>query len=276
MENLTNFSGIALLAAAIFYLAAFLVSLSFIFRGDPGKLPQFTRRFLLLGLVAQGLSFAAEARVSGLVLPVLSFSGALNFFALSIVVIYFLLGLKREIRTFSLVASPVLFMLLLMSFIGYSISAKPFDYKMTLPFVIHIVATFFAYGAFFVSFTSSIFYLVQSDLLKRKRSDSIFYKLPSLETLHEIINETIDWGFVLLTLGMVIAGLWLFKLEGAISEWHTGGKLFLSLLVWAIYLTIMITKGLGFAKGKNAALLSLGAFSFTMLAFLGARLTGTF
>ncbi len=271
-----NFSGLALLAAALFYLAAFLVSLSFIFKGDPGKLPQYTRRFLLAGLIAQGLSFVAEASVSNLILPVLSFSGALNFFALSIVVIYFLLGLKREIRTFSLVASPVLFMLLLMSFIGYSISAKPFDYKMTLPFIIHIVATFFAYGAFFVSFTSSVFYLVQSDLLKRKKPDIRFYKLPSLETLHEIISETIDWGFAHLTLGMVVAGFWLFKIEGTVSEWHTDGKLVLSLLVWAVYLTIVITKGLGFAKGRNAALLSLGAFGFTMLAFLGARLTGTF
>jgi HemX protein len=147
---------------------------------------------------------------------------------------------------------------------------------MTLPFVIHIAATFFAYGAFFVSFTSSIFYLAQSNVLKRKRPGHLFYKLPSLETLHEIINETLDWGFLLLTLGMVFAGLWLFKMEGAVSDWHTGGKLVLSLLVWVIYGLIMVTKGLGFAKGKNAALLSLGAFGFAMAAFLGARLVGTF
>jgi len=265
-----------LFAATLFYAAAFIASLIFITRGEIGTFPLYTRRLLAAGLLMQLLFFILEAFQKNVLLPVVSFSGSISFFAFTIVVIYFVLGLRREIRTFGLIVTPTVVILLMMALFGYTGAVEPLTFQMTLPFWIHIVATFFSYGAFFVSFVSALFYLVQNRVLKSKNPGPLFYKLPSLETLQHIIQETMVGGFILLTVGILFAGLWLFRLTGLDTTWHGESKLILSFLVWAAYLVILIGKSLGYGRGKNAALLSLGAFSFAMVAFLGARLMGLF
>jgi ABC-type uncharacterized transport system permease subunit len=270
------YSQVFLLLAALLYFISAFYSVLFVTRGEVGRLPRYTRRFLVGGLIAQIIYGVLQARLLQSMIPMSQLADVLSFFAIAIVLIYFLIGIKREIRTFTIVLSPFLFLLVLLAAIAYTAPTKVLDMPLTAAFIVHIISIFLSYGAFFVSFISAAFYLLQSRGLKHKTPSPYWVKFPGLESLRAIFNETILVGFVLMTLSILSAYFLIAASSDGVGDWHSASKLLVSLLVWGIYLLILLGRAFGFFKGKNSAWVSVGAFSLVMLAFLGIRFYGYF
>jgi len=160
------YSQLFLLLAALLYFISAFYSVLFVSRGEVGRLPRYTRRFLVGGLTAQIIYGVLQARLLQSMVPMSQLADVLSFFAIAIILIYFLIGIKREIRTFTIVVSPFLFLLVLLAAIAYTAPIKALEIPLTAAFIVHITSIFLSYGAFFVSFTSAVFYLLQSRGLK--------------------------------------------------------------------------------------------------------------
>lgn len=133
---------------------------------------------------------------------------------------------------------------------------------------LHTVCSLFSYAAFLVAFVSGVLFLLQERQLKRKRMGLLFHRLPSLEVLDRVNFFSLGIGFGLLTLGVgcgflgsrILFGRW----------WASDPKALLTVLVWALYLSLWVTRLRAALRGRRVAWLSVVGFSVVLVAVLSA------
>ena len=131
--------------------------------------------------------------------------------------------------------------------------------------VAHIALIFTGYAALFISFAASLLYLVQERSLKSKMPNRARLRLPPLETIDEIGFRSLLLGFPAMTLGL-IAGVVVAQANyGRIDLLDP--KIFLSLLMWAVYLLMVFTRWNAGWRGRRAAYLAAGAFAAAVVAW---------
>lgn len=133
--------------------------------------------------------------------------------------------------------------------------------------MIHIVPAILGISALFLTFASSILYLVQERALKTHRPVRFFLKLPSLERCERLGYQSLTWGFVLLTF-VVITGVATAGLTG--GEWGVLAREKWSLLAWLIFAVVMYDRIFsGGWRGRKAAYLSIVGFAVMILRMIG-------
>src|SRR5262249_48413174 len=131
--------------------------------------------------------------------------------------------------------------------------------------VAHITLIFTGYAALFISFAASLLYLVQERSLKSKHPNTTRLRLPPLETIDEIGFRSLLLGFPSMTLGL-IAGIVVAQASfGRIDLLDP--KIFLSLLMWAVYMLMVFTRWNAGGRGRRAAYLATGAFAAALVAW---------
>jgi ABC-type transport system involved in cytochrome c biogenesis permease subunit len=128
----------------------------------------------------------------------------------------------------------------------------------TLWFPVHVGLILAGIGGFAVSFTLSVLFLVVRARLKQKRLHDIG-RLPSLDALDRRNTLAMAVGFVALTAGMAVGGMW------AIT--HPGRPAGADLTVWATFgLWLWYAAGLHVRlvsgwSGRTAAVFGVGGFA---------------
>ena len=69
--------------------------------------------------------------------------------------------------------------------------------------LVHITTVLVGYASLVLAAVASIFYLLQERQLKRKNVNPTYNRLPPLATLDRIINQSMNAGFVFITVGTV-------------------------------------------------------------------------
>ncbi len=131
--------------------------------------------------------------------------------------------------------------------------------------LIHITMAILSYGAFSLSFVFSILYLLQYDLLKRKRWGTRLLRLADLEKLERLSYITAVIGVPMLLLSLILGLQWAFlKLPG--MPWYDIKIIgsFLLLTVYSIYLYLRIVKNL---SGKKLAIWNVASFLIVLINF---------
>jgi len=138
--------------------------------------------------------------------------------------------------------------------------------------VAHIALIFTGYAALFISFSASLLYLVQERSLKSKHPNKTPVRLPPLETIDEIGFRSLLLGFPSMTLGL-IAGIVVAQANyGRIDLLDP--KIFLSLVMWAVYLLMVFTRWNAGWRGRRAAYLAAGAFAAALIAWSANYFSG--
>lgn len=244
---------------------------------------------LYAGFLVATLLILYESRVRGVYLPVTGLGQALFFFSWSMVLIYLALAWKIPLDTFGLVLAPLVLAMSTAAFFlpgGETFPAPPLPSGSpaltkavlarlpALPesrwFAVHVLAAFFAYASFALSFVGALLYLVQNHELKRRRSSTFYHKLPPLEVLETVVYRTIVLGLPLLTGALASGFLWSKEMFGAF--WHWEPKFVLSVATWVFYLAILLAHYLYAFRGKKVVLVSILAFGFVLCTFLGVNL----
>jgi ABC-type transport system involved in cytochrome c biogenesis permease subunit len=91
--------------------------------------------------------------------------------------------------------------------------------------------------------------------LKRKSSSKLFDRLPPLVTLDSVIARAMGLGFLLITLGTVIALIWAFVESG--TRWVGEARVVVALITWALCLVMVFLRTSAGWRGRKAALLSI-------------------
>ncbi|WML40740.1 cytochrome c biogenesis protein CcsA [Neobacillus sp. OS1-2] len=131
--------------------------------------------------------------------------------------------------------------------------------------LIHITMAILSYGAFSLSFVFSSLYLLQYDLLKRKKWGTRLLRLADLEKLEKSSYILAVIGVPMLLLSVILGLQWAFlKVPG--MPWYDMKIIgsFLLLTAYSIYLYLRIAKNI---SGKKLAIWNTGSFLIVLINF---------
>lgn len=130
-----------------------------------------------------------------------------------------------------------------------------------LPF--HVTMNLFGVALFSLAFASAALYLVQERLLKQKKIEGLFRRLPPLDALDRAEHRFLLAGFPLLTLGVVTGTLWARRVEmGSASDLLRAG---FGYLTWALIAGVLFLRAAAGWRGRRAAYGTIAGFGFAVL-----------
>jgi len=136
----------------------------------------------------------------------------------------------------------------------------------------HIALIFTGYAALVLSFGASLLYLVQESSLKSKNPNRIFSQLPALQVIDEIGYRSLLLGFPFMTLGLIAGSVVAEAKFGRVD--FLDPKVFLSVLMWAVYLIMVYTRWNAGWRGRRAAILASVAFAAAVVAWAANYFSG--
>ncbi|MBU8879587.1 cytochrome c biogenesis protein CcsA [Bacillus sp. FJAT-29790] len=199
--------------------------------------------------------------------PVLTIFEGLYFYAW--VLITLSLGINRLLR--------VDFIVFFTNVLGFIIMAihtfAPVQYESNVMaqqliselLLIHITVAILSYGAFSLSFVFSALYLIQYDLLKRKKWGKRLLRLADLSKLQQMSYVLNVIGVPMLIISLILGTQWAYiKVPQMI--WYDPKVIgsFIVLAVYSIYLYLKVSKGL---TGKKLAYWNVASFLIVLINF---------
>src|SRR5438105_15861164 len=98
---------------------------------------------------------------------------------------------------------------------------------------LHIPVLFVSYMIFTAAFTVGILYLWQERQMKSKHLQELSYQLPSLEALDTLISKLIAVALPMLTIGILLGGIWAYRAAGHFWNWDPSETW--ALITWLVY-----------------------------------------
>jgi len=139
-------------------------------------------------------------------------------------------------------------------------------------FYLHVVFAFVGYASFAVASASAVMYLLQRRQLKAKKSfDSVFNRLPSLEVLDDLSEKLINMGFPLFTIAIAAGIYWAHNSDILGPDWPSDPKMLFTGITWLLYIALFHIRLFAVARGKRVAQLTIIAFAFVVITFLGTQ-----
>ncbi len=217
-----------------------------------------------LGMVFQFVSLTEAVLLSGQ-LTLTSVHNSESFLALLVMAAFMIVYLVYRTTSPGIVVFPLVFVL---TFVAAT-TQQPF--LLASPgmrrgwLFAHIAMIFTGYAALFLSFAASLLYLVQERRLKSKKAANIRLRLPALEVIDEIGYRSLLLGFPFMTLGLVAGSIVAQSTYGRVDLLDP--KIFLSLVMWAVYMVMVFTRWNAGWRGRRAAYLAAGAVVAAVIAW---------
>ena len=131
--------------------------------------------------------------------------------------------------------------------------------------LVHVSMLLIGYAALFLSFLSSLLYLVQSRSLKSKQPSRLISRLPALQALDDLGYKSLLLGFPFMTVGLLIGSVIAHERFG--SRYFADPKVVLSLFTWGVYMLLIYTRWSSGWRGRKAAYLATFAFAAAVCAW---------
>lgn len=177
-----------------------------------------------------------------------------SMLALLISTVFLLIVWRYRTLSFGIFALPLAFLLAVVPALG------PDKYTFSSPVIrsgwlfLHITGLLTAYAALIFSLVASFLYLLQERRLKNKRSPGFLDWLPPLETMDQIAQTTLVLGFCGMTIGLFAGSL--IAQESFGSAYFADPKIWLSFIMWGLYVVLLFVQRSTGLRGLKAAYLS--------------------
>jgi len=251
----------------ILYLIATAGFLFFIIKKNK-KVGFWSHRILLAGFALNSIYLALGYYQLGAV-PALNFKGALSFFSWTIIGAYIIFQLRFRIMVLGSFVVPFsTFLMIISSTIPISpITVRPIFKGFWLP--LHVATALLGDAIFAIAFIAGVMYLIQEHQIKTKRLGAFYSRLPSLNSLDSINYQAINYGFLLLTIGMITGSIVAQGSHG--SYWLWDPKEVWSLITWLCYAALLHQRMAVGWRGRRSALMSIGCFFILIFTFIGVN-----
>ena len=251
----------------ILYLIATAGFLFFIIKKNK-KAGFWSHRILLAGFALNSIYLALGYYQLGAV-PALNFRGALSFFSWTIIGAYIIFQLRFRIMVLGSFVVPFsTFLMIISSTIPISpITVRPIFKGFWLP--LHVATALLGDAIFAIAFIAGVMYLIQEHQIKSKRLGAFYSRLPSLNSLDSINYQAINYGFLLLTIGMITGSIVAQGSHG--SYWLWDPKEVWSLITWLCYAALLHQRMAVGWRGRRSALMSIGCFFILIFTFIGVN-----
>ena len=255
----------------------FVVTMTLYFAATVSFLPYLLRPSETLSNVSLGVTatgFAAHtlalgARMSGATdvsLP--GFQEALSFFSWMLILVFLIVEFRHRLHVLGSFIVP----LALVSLV--SAAALPETAPALTPVFrtlwVHVTLSMLGTVGFAIAFVAGLMYLIQDGLLKSKRFNVLYSKLPALDFLDHLNQQSIVTGFPLLTLGIITGALSAELSRGSYLNWNpeqTG-----ALVTWVFYFVVLMGRLTVGWRAKRAAYLTIIGFAGVILTLIGVVL----
>jgi len=199
-------------------------------------------------------------------IPLTSIFEAMSVLALLLTGLYFFIEIKTKERLIGTFIFPLIFIFQLIPTFGLRVTKTDLTLFRTPLFGIHTITAMIGYSAFVFSMVLGIMYLNLFHEIKGKKLRFMYKKLPSLAALDKMNSMSILIGFVFLTIGIISGILW------ARIAWKNfdffDPKIFLSWVLWLIYLFSIFLDKIHKWSGKKMAYMSVLGFIVLIFTFI--------
>ncbi|NOY82185.1 MAG: cytochrome c biogenesis protein CcsA [Kiritimatiellaeota bacterium] len=203
--------------------------------------------------------------------PVFGRFEASAWYALAITGAYLYVGFRHEIlRTVSAVLFPYVTIIVFLGATAVTANPNPNLQAASPLLALHVIAAFTGYGLFTLESVLAVAYLVQDRSLRRKRFGPLVKRLPSLETLDQVMFELIGPAFGLFTLSIGI-GIILAHLNKWGVRWVTDPKVVMTGATWVVYAILFYLQRTAGHHGRRIAYVTVLGFACVLLAFMSVH-----
>ena len=143
-------------------------------------------------------------------------------------------------------------------------------------FGVHVSSLLFAYASFALACVIGITYVLLFKEIKAKHLGFFYARLPSLQVLDRMNQRAIVIGWVFLTIGIIVGGIWAAQARGGYGAVDPrvqamsleDPKIFVALLCWFVYsFELFAARRIGWG-GRRAAYLSALGFVIVLFNFV--------
>jgi ABC-type transport system involved in cytochrome c biogenesis permease subunit len=240
----------------------------------------FAKRGQELGRLATGLLAAAALSHTFLIgmqtvqagyVPFAGTTRAISAFVWLLALSYLYVELSTEERAMGVFIVPLIMALQLIPTLDPGVSARPEVLRNPL-FAVHVSSLLFAYASFALACVIGVTYVLLFKEIKAKHLGIFYARLPSLQVLDAMNQRAVTVGWIFLTLGVVVGGIWAGASRGSSDPRLQAmsvqdPKIFVALVSWAVYTFALVARRKGWT-GRRAAWLSAIGFAIVLLNFL--------
>ena len=255
------------------YLAALVAYMLHFARRQP-DVGRAATTLLVAGALAHTFVVGMQTMDVGHV-PVTNASSAISTFVLLLVLAYLYTEMTTEERAMGAFILPLVVALQTIPAL-HPMAEEKADVLHGPLFGIHVSSLLFAYASFALACVIGITYVLLFKEIKAKHLGFFYARLPSLQVLDTMNQRAIVIGWVFLTVGMIVGGIWAAEARGGYGAGDPrvqamslqDPKIFVALLCWLVYsFELFAARRIGWG-GRRAAYLSAIGFAIVLLNFV--------
>ena len=134
---------------------------------------------------------------------------------------------------------------------------------------IHPMVLMTSYAMFGNAFGVGVALLIQEHQIKSRKPTELCYRLPSIEELDTLNYKIIVAAFPVLTVGIIMGGIWAYNAWGRFWGWDAKETwALITAFIYAGYLHMRFVKGL---RGRKAVYVSMLGFASVVFTFIGVN-----
>lgn len=250
-------------AAAVAYFAHFS-------RHDP-RTGRTATALLGSALLAHTFLIGMQTMEAGYA-PLVGTTAAISAFVWLLGLAYLYVELTMDERAMGVFVTALLAALAVLPALNPQVEARPALLRSPL-FTVHVLSMLFAYASFALACVLGITYVLLFKEIKAKQLGFFYARLPSLQTLDVMNARAIIVGWLFLTCGLVVGGIWATQIGGspdprAQAMSVADPKILVALVCWGTYsFALFARRAIGWS-GRRAAWLSALAFVLVLLNFV--------
>ena len=196
-------------------------------------------------------------------LPVNNFNETSSACALLIGLGYLFVYWRYQFAGLSICVFPLVFLMTQVGSMEFPVAGWTDTRVRSIWLALHVLLVLLGYAGLALTAIASIFYLVRERQLKTKTVSRLFERLPPLGTLDNLITASMGFGFVFITLGVIVGSTWAFIEFG--TRWIGQAKIAISLITWLFYLVMIFLRMTAGWRGRKAAVMALSVLGFSVL-----------
>jgi ABC-type uncharacterized transport system permease subunit len=186
--------------------------------------------------------------------------------AFLIAVIFLVAYSYYRIAIFSICLFPLVFFMTLIGITEFPVASWNSPAIRGAWLIAHVSTVLIGYAALVLSAVASVYYLLQERQLKRKNVTPSSNRLPPLATLDRVITQSMNLGFVFVTIGAATGVIWAFIARG--TAWIGNPEIAFFLFTWAFYLAMIFLRVSAGWRGRRIAWLAVSVLGCSIITWV--------
>src|SRR3954451_6217692 len=196
----------------VLYAAAAAAYIAHFAKRDP-RVGRVASSLLAGGVLAHTFVIGMQTVEAGYA-PLVGTTAAISAFVWLLGLAYLYVELTTDERAMGAFVTVLLAALMILPALNAQTEERPALLRSPL-FTVHVLAMLFAYASFALAFVLGITYVLLFKEIKAKHLGFFYTRLPSLQTLDKMNGRAVVVGWLFLSAGLLIGGVWASQIGGS-------------------------------------------------------------